>query len=179
MPKISSPQKVWQYWGSVEEKIKKEMAWLNEAIPTFLEKESLAPKGCRECFLRKIALLIISGKVEARDISKSHLLKSFWLNEKKYKTKNKSKICHGSDWHREMMEKIENHFLSLGFEVEREPVMHQGRADLGIYQKNAPTLYIEIGTTSLYKLWLNLATEGSFTYLIVPSDNQLIEFRKK
>lgn len=179
MPKISSPQKIWQNWDFVEEKIKRESQWLYQNIPTFLKEENNAPRGCNDCFIRKIAILIVAGKVKAKDISKSPELKNFWINKGSNKIENKTKIFHGSDWHQEKMKTIENHFLNLGFEVIREPVMHQGRADLGIYQQEkSPNLYVEVGTTSLYKLWLNLATEGSFTYLIVPSDNQLIEFRK-
>lgn len=176
---ISSKQKIWQHWQFVEDRIKKETHWLEQAIPTFLQKETVAPKGCRDCFMRRIALLIISGKVVARDISRSPKLKDFWLDSKTDSKKGNPKISHGSDWHRKMMERIENHFLHLGFDVEREPIMHQGRADLGVYKDNTPTLYIEIGTTSFYKLWLNLAVKDKFVYLIVPDDNRLIEFRKK
>ncbi len=76
------------------------------------------------------------------------------------------------------MDKIENHFLSLGFKVVREPDVFGGRADLGIFKKGTPNLYIEVGTVSLYKLWLNLARKKlqNFKYLIVPNDDKLIEF---
>jgi len=69
----------------------------------------------------------------------------------------------------------------LGFRRKKDRkrgYMHQGRADLGVYQKESPNLYIEIGTTSFYKLWLNLATKGKFVYLIVPDDDKIIEFTK-
>jgi len=178
MPKISSPQKIWQHWDFVEKKIEKEAKWLYENIPTFLQEENNAPKGCNDCFIRKIAILIIAGKIQAKDIAKSPILKDFWIDKKSNKLENKTKIFHGSDWHKEKMKTIENHFLNLGFEVQREPVMHQGRADLGVYQKDSPTLYIEVGTTSFYKLWLNLATKGKFVYLVVPDDNKIIEFIK-
>jgi len=74
------------------------------------------------------------------------------------------------------MEKIENHFLSQGFKVIREQTVAWGRADLGIYKKNKQDLLIEVGTTSLFKLWVNLRTVKDFTYLIVPNDEMLIEF---
>ena len=63
----------------------------------------------------------------------------------------------------------------------REPDVYGGRADLGVFKKGKPNLYIEVGTTSLYKLWLNLARKSlqKFTYLIVPDDDKLIEFVKK
>ena len=175
MSRLPSPPKTWVYWYTVEGKIKKEMDWLRGIVGTYLKEEKLAQMGCRECFMRKIAILIISGKVEAREITKSPSLKSFWLN-KRLNIKNLSKQHHGSDWHKETMRKIENHFLSLGYEVIREPTLHQGRADLGVYKKGAPDLFVEVGTTSFFKLWINLETRHNFIYLIVPNDDTLIEF---
>ncbi len=32
------------------------MIWLQDNIDTFLDEESSAPKGCRECFIRRIAI---------------------------------------------------------------------------------------------------------------------------
>jgi len=58
---------------------------------------------------------------------------------------------------------------SLGFDVVREPTLHQGRADLGVYKKGTPDLFIEVGTTSLRR---------NFIYLIVPNDEKLIEFTR-
>lgn len=169
---------LWKHWSIVEEKIKEEIDWLRGAIDTFSKEEKSAPMGCRECFLRRIAILIVSGQVKARQITKSPALKSFWINKKKTNRKNKKKIHHGSDWHGETTEKIENHFLCLGYEVVREPNLHQGRADLGVYKKGVPDLLIEVGTTSLFKVWLNLEVMSNFIYLVVPDDSKLIEFKK-
>lgn len=110
MPRLPSPQKVWRHWHVVEEKIKKEMNWLRNIVSTYLKEEKLAPMGCRECFIRRIAILIISGRIKAKEIKKSPRLKTFWLNKRV--KKKRPEICHGSDWHQEMMEKIENHFLT-------------------------------------------------------------------
>lgn len=177
MPSQPKPKTLWRHWDIVEKKIKEEMIWLENNIDTFLDEERTAPKGCRECFMRRIAILIISGQVKTTEITKSLPLKSFWIN-KKVKRKNRPKKRHGSDWHQEMMNKIENHFLSLGFKIVREPEIYGGRADLGVFKKNKPPLYIEVGTTSLYKLWLNLARKRkqNFKYSIVPNDDKLIEF---
>jgi len=77
------------------------------------------------------------------------------------------------------MEKIENHFLALGYEVTREPNLSHGRADLGVFKDGQPNLYVEVGTvTSFYKILLNLKAMRNFVYLLVTADNQLIEFRK-
>ena len=74
------------------------------------------------------------------------------------------------------MRKIENHFLHQNYEVEREPDLHWGRADLGVYKNGEKALYIEVGTTSLFKLLANLMQMENSVYLIVPNDNKLIEF---
>jgi len=177
MPSSPKPKTLWRHWDIVEKKIKEEMVWLENNIDTFLDKERTAPTGCRECFMRRIAILIVSGQVEAKEITKIPPLESFWIN-KKVKKKNKPTKRHGSDWHYETMDKIENHFLSLGFKVIREPDVAGGRADLGVFKKGKPNLYIEVGTVSFFKLWLNLERKRlqNFTYLIVPNNDKLIEF---
>lgn len=38
-------------------------------------------------------------------------------------------------------------------------------------------LYIEIDTVLLFKLWYNLSTMKNTTFLIIPSENKLIEFK--
>jgi len=171
-----SPLKLWKNWRTVEKKIRKEINWLRSAINVFRKDERVDTIGCDECFLRQIAILIIFGKVNATEITKAPVLKEFWKDEKITGKKNKGEIYHGSDWHREKMKKIENHFIFLGFKVIREPNLNQGRADLGVYKKGEQDLFIEVGTISLFKLWLNLRSMKNFTYLIVPNDNNLIEF---
>lgn len=65
-----------------------------------------------------------------------------------------------------------------GYDVVREPNIDHGLADLGVYKSGVPNLYIEVGTTSLFKLWLNLSTMSNCVYLIVSSDDKLVEFRR-
>lgn len=174
---LPKPKTLWKHWYMVEKKIEREVEWLENSIATFSKEEKAAPKGCHDCFLRRIAILIVSGEVEAKEITKSLPLKSFWIN-KKVKRMNVPRKRHGSDWHVETMNKIENHFRCLGYKVFREPDLHQGRADLGVYKKGERDLLIEIGTTSLFKLWINLKQRRNFTYLIVPNDDKLIEFTR-
>jgi len=171
-----NPKTLWKYWDIIEKKIRDETVWLKATISTFFQEEKSAPIGCRECFLRQIAILIISGRVRAKEITKNSSLKSFWI-DKKIRRKNKHKKLHGSDWHQETINKIENHFQYLGYKVIQEPTLNQGRADLGVYKKGEPDLLIEVGTTSFYKLWRNLKTMQNCVYLIVPNDDKLIEFR--
>lgn len=170
---------IWKNWDSVEKKIQKEILWLENAIPCFLKKETTTPKGCRECFKRKIAILIVSGQIRATEFTKTKGLDDFWKVKKTFYKKKEGKRKpkqHGGQWHSEKMNKIENHFLSRGYDVVREPDVHGGKADLGIYKKRKLDLIIEVGTTSFFKLWLNLMAVKNCIYLIVPDDNSLIEF---
>ena len=170
-------EKTYISWDQVEKQITKEMLWLENNIARFFSHKEIDHSGnivCRTCLLRKIALMIIYGDIKAREINKASTLENFWL-----KTKNQQKIYHGSDWHCKTIEKIEGHFKYLGFDIEREPTLNYGRADLGVYKKSEKNLLIEVGTTSLYKLWYNLNTMSKDTiYLIVPNDEKIIEFQK-
>lgn len=165
-------------WHVVEKKISEEMKWLRTVIQTSpFNSDASAPISCPDCLLRKIAVLIISGKVYAKEIRKSPLLESFWVNKSKHpKQKKRPKITHGADWHANTMKKIENHFLYQKCEVEREPNLYWGRSDLGVYKSGTENLYIEVGTTSLFKLLINLNMMRNCMYLIVPDNQKLIEF---
>ena len=157
-------------WHEVETQIRKEVLWLLSALDSFLISEKHVPFTCKYCFFRSVATLIIQGDVRAAEIRKSPFLNDFWSQAP---SKNSKKIYHGSDWHKETMEKIENHFLARDFEVKREPALQQGRADLGIHKENHPDLFVEVGTVSIFKLAVNLMTMGNFVYLMVPNDEVL------
>ncbi len=165
-------------WDEVEASVQKEMVWVLNTIETFNNKEAYDPISCRECLTRKIAILIVSGKIRVREITKKPPLESFWT-DKKYKGRKMPEIFHGGDWHRDTMSKIENHFLYQKCEIVREPTLHWGRADLGVFKKGSKDLYIEVGTTSLFKLWLNLVMMKNWVYLIVPNDQKIVEFTIK
>lgn len=166
-------------WREVEEQIAKEINWFKSVIDTYGDKskDTAGKPVCNHCTLRTIALLIIYGDVQAQEITKEQQLDSFWLDANTLEH-NLPPIQHGKDWHQEKMTQVENHFISLGFDVEREPHLHFGRADLGVYVKGEDPLFVEVGTTSYFKLAANLKAMQNFVYLIVPDDERLIEFRK-
>ena len=97
MSSLPKPKTLWRHWDIVEKKIREEMDWLDKNIDTFFKEEKGAPAGCRECFLRRIAILIVSEQVKAKEITKSPLLKSFWIN-KKVKKKNKAQKQSNATW---------------------------------------------------------------------------------
>jgi hypothetical protein len=160
-------------WHVVEEAINREADWLRKVI---FQSASEKIPGCDECqyTFRKIALLIITGKVKARDITakdgydlwdgltqKHNIIKSAW---------------HGGDWHRKMMDVITEYFERDGFEVVPEPFISKGRADLDVYKDGYMDLFVEIGTTSVYKLWWNLQMLAGCKILLVTDENKAIEF---
>jgi hypothetical protein len=164
-------------WHIVEKKIQEEIVWLNNSIETFSIQEKNSSTNCRKCLIREIAILIVRGKIKATEIKKIAPLKNFWTETKIKKNRQKlPKMRHGKDWHRETMEQIEHHFISRNYIIDREPNLYWGRADLGVSKKNKQNLYIEVGTISLFKLLINLKMMENSIYLIVPSDDKLIEF---
>jgi len=76
-----------------------------------------------------------------------------------------------------MMDIIHRYFKKQNYEVTLEPILNYGRADLGIYINSKQTIYVEVGTVSLYKLWFNLSTMRNTTFLMVPSEEKIIELK--
>lgn len=166
-------------WMEVENHIEKEIKWLKSSLtfhynPNQVERHTSFQYGyCDNCILRKIALLISSGEVRARDIRKENSSSNFWLDDENV---NKT-VYHGGEWHREIMGIIENHFRNLGCEVAREPYLPWGRADIGVYKENVGDLFVEVGSISTLKLFINLKKlSPGIVYLVVPDDDGLVEF---
>lgn len=178
MPKIN--KKEIRGWLAVEDRIKKEILWLQNVVDVFSTNSKNNTAQCDRCALRNIALLIGGGQIEAKEIRRHPRLKSFWkpLNNDHKKL---GRYAGRSDWHKSTIRLIENHFIAHGFRVAREPEMTHGRADLLIFKKNQQNLFVEIGTISSFmKLYLNLKRlPNRSLYLLVPGDDLLIEFIKK
>lgn len=154
-------------WDVIERAINEEVKWLKEVI-----LESPYKSGddvCKDFIYRRMAILIVSGKIEATDI-KSAI--SLWGKEI-ISSANKP---HGKAWHAKMMKLVMSHFKSLGFDVVIEPNLNMGRGDLGIYKKGKRDLFIEVGTISLPKLLFNLESMESSNFLLVLDLNHAVEF---
>jgi|GEM_PF-747215 site-specific recombinase XerD len=160
-------------WNEVESAVQKEIKWLKNNISVIYQayrKENTLIK-CDDCILRKLAILIVSGKIVATIVTGSQA--SLWSASP---LKNVARINrHGSDWHREMMDKVGDFLKNNGSKVMIEPAINFGRADLG-FLKNGNDMFIEIGTVSLFKLWHNLSTMDNIKIVVVPEENKLIEF---
>lgn len=160
-------------WNTIENHIKKEILWLKNNIDTLPEgyrsKDSLMT--CEKCILRKLSILLVSGKIEAGKIKVERLLKDNNFNQNENHR-------HGKEWHRKMMKAVSNYFKVNDFKIVLEPILNFGRADLGIFSKSLDSpIYIEIGMTSLYKLLYNLLTMKNSIFLIVPSEKYMIELK--
>ena len=163
-------------WNTVENIIDNEIIWLKNNIPVLPETYKKNPSFLKydELILRKLAILIVSGKVKATEFRAKNN-KDLWNNLTE-------KLCfkkinrHGQEWHKKMMDAIYEYFKLQKCKLVLEPILNYGRADLGIHSNSNKTLYIEVGTVSLFKLWYNLLTMKNVTFLIVPSENKVIEF---
>jgi len=160
-------------WHIVEEAISRESKWLERVIEqTVIGKVP----GCDDCgyTFRKIALLIITGRITAKELiaRDGHDL---W-DDLTQKHGIRKSARHGGGWHKRMMGVISEYFQNQGFEVIPEPFLSKGRADLGIYKDSHTHLFIEIGTTSAYKLWWNLQMLTNCRILLVADEKRVIEF---
>lgn len=160
-------------WHVVETAINREVEWLREAIPG---KIGADVPGCDNCLytLRKIALLIVTGTVEAKEFAarEGHDL---W-DDLTVTRVTKQFVRHGGEWHRQMMAVLSTYFEKQGFEVVSEPYLPKGRADLGVYKDGYRDLFVEVGTTAAYKLWWNLEMLSDCVILLVPEESHAVEF---
>jgi len=162
-------------WNETETIIAEEINWLKQNILTMTSHEPKHPLlHCCDCILRKIALLIVSGNVQTTYFETNSNTKDLWKGLTK-SNKIPSIHRHGHDWHKKMMDVVSEYFKK--YKIETEPTLHYGRADLQIIINPKTTLYVEIGTVSLFKLWYNLWVMKNTTFLIIPDENYAIEFR--
>ena len=164
-------------WNNIENSIKKEITWLKNNIPVLpgTYKQNPSFLKCDDCIFRKIAILITAGKVQTIEF-KAEKDKDLWNNLTKRLNINKVNR-HGQEWHKKMMDVIYEYFKSQNCKAVLEPTLNYGRADLAIYSNLNNPLFIEVDTVSLFKLWYNLSTMRNVNFLIVPSENRVIEFR--
>lgn len=152
-------------WDIAEKAIIKEIKWLKEAIIENPYDKDI----CKDCVYRRLAILILTGKIKAKDIKSSVCL---WGEEKSFSIGKP----HGKEWHAGIMRLVSSYFKSLGYDVAIEPNLNMGRADLGIYKKGERNLFIEVGTISLPKLLFNLESMEGSDFLLVLDSNHVVEF---
>jgi len=169
------PSKVPSTWNAVENIIDNEILWLKNNIPVLPESYKENPPFLKydEVILRKIAILIVSGRITAVEFV-AEKNKDLWDNHTE-KSDLKKVSWHGQEWHKKMMDVIHEYFRLRNYKIIQEPVLNYGRADLGVFSKSNNPLYIEVGTVSLFKLWYNLATMKNVVFLIIPTENQIIQ----
>lgn len=153
-------------WDVVEKAIVKEIKWLQDII---IETPHKDKDVCKDCIYRRLAVLILTGKVKTKDIKSSVCL---WGEEKSFPIGKP----HGKEWHAEVMKLVNGYFKSSGYEVTIEPNLNMGRADLGVYKEGERDLFVEIGTVSLPKLLFNLESMEGSDFLLVLDLNHAVEF---
>ena len=168
-------------WHEVEKTILKEERWLNEIFDfgtySNIDTVSAPPGLSNDKMLRQIAIAIVNGTVEGCEIRNSSTC-GLWSEKNNFIDEaDEGDERHGSNWHRTMMNTVKQHFCNEGFEVINEPYLGFGRADLGVYKSGYPDLYVEIGTTSLFKTWFNINTMSNKILLFIPTSSYAIEFK--
>jgi len=164
---MNSPKSKSLPWDIVEKAIYKEIKWLKETIleSPFVEDE----KVCKNCIYRNIAILMLTGKIKVKELKSSVSLfgrkKTFLIRK-----------THGKEEHSGLMKLIATYFKTLGYDVIIEPNVSMGRADLGIYRGGKRNLFVEVGTTSISKLLINLMTMKDSDILLVLDSNHAVEF---
>ena len=167
-------------WHQVEQTILSEERWLSNVFDfgPYSGKDSapIPPGLSHDKMLRQIAIAIVDGSVKAREIN-SALELGLWSDEHTYVEQiDEGEERHGGNWHRTMMNVVKKHFINEGFEVINEPFLSMGRADLGVYKSGYHDLFVEIGTTSLFKTWFNMKTMSKTILLFIPTTSYAIEF---
>ncbi|MFA6551197.1 MAG: hypothetical protein WCV41_01560 [Patescibacteria group bacterium] len=158
-------------WREVENNINQEMSFLEDALlPSPYHQED--PIKCNDCLFRQIAILIVGGRIKVKKIIYGN--NSVWLYRKNpTPIDNDESKKHGAYWHYSMIKMIENYFKDSNYSVQNEPNLHYGKADLGIEELS---LFIEIGTINIFKLYNNLFYMKNSKIVVIPSDNYFIEF---
>ena len=167
-------------WHIVERAVIAEKKWLSqvfdfgqlreedeEFVPTPLSSDEM---------LRQLSISIVNGRIRVRELH-TEKINSLWTDDSSRWELGSGGEWHGGEWHRAMMRLIRNHFSEGGFEVTSEPYLNWGRADLGIYKEGYKNLYVEVGSTSLFKVWFNSHTMADSIFLFVPSVYYAVEFK--
>ena len=119
--------------------------------------------------------MIVQGKVKATEF-RAKGANVLWGAVNDSGSSKSIKHKYGQEWHRSMMDVIDRYFGIQGYEVVTEPHLNTGRADLGVFLDGKKDLYVEVGTTSVDKLTVNLASMPNCVFLLVPESNRIIEF---
>lgn len=165
-------------WHIVENMIQKEKTWVTNTFDfgPFSSKEDSHSGISLDGMLRQICISIVSGKISACEV-KSNKVNGLWAENTEGWELGANEERHGGAWHRAMMSLVKKHFVECQFQVVNEPALSWGRADLCAYKEDYPDLYVEIGTTSLFKTWFNSQTMLNVIFLFVPTVYNAIEFK--
>lgn len=168
-------------WHIVERAIAIEKAWLVKSFDFGQEqrKENVAEPTAtplsKDEMLRQISISILRGDIYTRELI-SENTNGLWTECDPDWELGHTEERHGGEWHRAMMNLIKRHFVENNFEVINKPNLGWGRADLGVYKQGYKHFYIEVGSTSLFKVWFNSRNMPNAIFLFVPSTNCVIEF---
>jgi integrase/recombinase XerD len=160
-------------WQIIENFINEEKNWLKNNTETISEKYNGNPPFMKydDEIFRKIAILIVSGKIQASELYNDNGLWKWSDRKSTQKTHT-----HGKEWHAKMMDTIKEYFSSQGCTTLLQPPLNYGRADIGVTTKENKKIFAEIGTVSIFKLWYNFSTMKNVVFIVAPNTNKILEF---
>lgn len=157
-------------WAEIETVIRQEISWIKDGI--FPYQKNVNPLNYSDDILyRLIAILIVSGKIRATEYDCSNDSKTLMTSPSIMSKK------HGSDWHDSLIKYLASHFSNHGYKCDHSaPYLYYGHADLKIVDpENNKTIYFEIDTVNIFKLYINLLIMKNITIIII-TFNKIIKF---
>ena len=156
-------------WLDIEKVINDETYWLRNNIMAFQPNKNPLNYS-DDIFYRLVAILIVSGLIKASEFNYRNKTDFDFINSDKQLFKK-----HGADWHNNMIKYLSSHFLKNNYKIDdSEPKLYYGHADLKII-KNNKSIYFEIDTVSIFKLWINLLMYKNITIIVI-TQNKIIKF---
>ncbi len=152
-------------WQETEKNIQLYIDFLRENIDAspFHQND---PIKCPECILRQIALAILTRNISIKKVKINKKIKDL--------VKNKNIKAHGSGWHNNFILVIEEYLKERSVQSIREANLYFGRSD--VYLPSLK-LYLEVGTISLYKLFINILNMKDCLIHIIPNDEYFLEIK--
>lgn len=156
-------------WNLIEKNIKEEAAFLKDNIQ-LSPFNHFDPIKCPDCLFRMLAIFIVSGRVRVKKINYHN--DSLWSKNLLGPELSAAK-AHGAVWHDAKINIIKKYFKANEYQVQPEARLFYGRCDLGVLDLS---IFVEVGTINLYKLYINLLNMKECRILLVLSNSSLLEF---
>lgn len=139
-------------WREVEMEIEKELLWLKNNITPYQKDDNILGVS-DDIFYRAIAILIVSGRVQATEYDFDVSAFIGVVDEN-----NEIKKMHGSYWHDSVIKSVSRYLIERDLIVNNDqPSLAYGYADVSL-DISGSMFYLEVDTINIFKLWVNLVS---------------------